>query len=121
MKFIPVWKKVTIKKPFVGFNDFRCRMTNKMFFEETTPGVFERNKNFHIKSHRWVDEQYNEIDHFCFKLRDGITNLFEKFPLEMKQNLSNNEFFELQKIRDMKNKTQVINDSDKKIGSSYGR
>ena len=40
MKFIPAWKKVSVKKPFDGFNDFRRKMTNKMFFEETKPGVF---------------------------------------------------------------------------------
>ena len=104
MKFIPVWKKVSIKKTFDGFNEFRRKMTNKMFFEETKPGVFERNKNFHIKSNRWVDEQYNKIDNLCFKLRDGITNIFEKCPLKVRQNLSNNEFFELQKIRKFKKK-----------------
>ena len=38
------------QKPFDGFNNFRCKMTNKMFFEETKSGVFKRNKNFHIKS-----------------------------------------------------------------------
>ena len=68
-----------------------------MFFEETSPSIFERNKTFRIKNNHWVDEQYNKIDNFCFKLRDGITNLFEKFPKEIKQNLSNQEFFEIQK------------------------
>ena len=85
------------KKPFAGFNEFRRRMTNKMFFEETSPGNFERNKTFRIKSNHWVDERYNEIDNFCFKLRDGITNLFEKFPMEIKQNLSNQEFLKSKK------------------------
>ena len=33
----------------------------------------------------------------------------------MKQNLSNNEFFELQKVRKLKNKAQVINDKDKNL------
>ena len=74
------------------FNDFRRKMTNKMFFEETKPGVFERNKNFHIKNNRWVDAQYNEIDNFCFNLRDGILNIFEKYLLEVKQNLSKMNF-----------------------------
>ena len=106
-KFIPVWKKVTIKKPFVGFNNFRRR---------TTPGVFERNKKLHIKSNRWLTNS-TTIDNFCFKLRDGITNLFENFLLEIEQNLFNTEFFELQKVRDLKNKTQVINVSDKNLGA----
>ena len=117
MKFIPVWKKVSVKKPFDGFNDFRRKMTNKMFFEETKPGVFERNKNFHIKSNRWVDAQYNEIDNFCFNLRDGILNIFENTNLEISKNLSDNEFFELLKLKNLKNKDQVINDSDKNLGA----
>jgi hypothetical protein len=103
MKFIPVWKKVSVKKPFEWFNDFRRKMTNKMFFEETKPGVFERNKNFHIKSNRWVDAQYNEIDNFCFNLRDGILNIFENTNLEVSKNLSDNEFFELLKLKNLKN------------------
>ena len=41
----------------------------------------------------------------------------KKFLLEIKQNISNNQFFELQKVRDLKNKTQVINDSDKNLGA----
>ena len=102
-------------KAFEGFKDFRWKMTNKMFFEETKPGIFERNKNFHIKSNHWVDKQYNKIDNFCFQIRDGITNLFEKCPLEVKQNLSNNDFFELQKIMDTKHESQITNDLDKNL------
>ena len=117
MKFIPVWKKVSVIKPFDGFNDFRRKMINKMFFEETKPGVFERNKNFHIKSNRWVDAQYNEIDNFCFNLRDGILNIFENTNLEVSKNLSDNEFFELLKLKKLKNKDQVINDLDKNLGA----
>ena len=64
-------------------------MTNKMFFEETNPGVFERNKNFRIKSNLWVREQYNDIDDFCHKIRNVITNLFEKFSMKY---LSNRRF-----------------------------
>ena len=67
IKFIPVWKKVSIKKLFVGFNDFRRRVTTNMFFEETSPGVFERNKNLRIKSHLWISEQVNEIEDFAKK------------------------------------------------------
>ena len=39
-----------INKPFSKFEDFRRKMSNKVFFEETTPGTFVRNKNFHIKT-----------------------------------------------------------------------
>ena len=38
-KFIPTRKKAKIYKPLSKFQDFNRRMTNKMFFEETTPGV----------------------------------------------------------------------------------
>ena len=41
----------------------------------------------------------------------------KKCPLEVRQNLFNNIFFELQKIRKLKNKDQVINDSDKNLGA----
>ena len=92
-------------------------MTNKMFFEETKPGVFERNKNLHIKSNRWVNAQYNEIDNFCFNLRDGILNIFEHVNLEVSKNLFDNEFSELLKLKKLKNKDQVINDSDKNLGA----
>ena len=53
-KFIPVWKKMSIVKPFSKFEDFRRRMSNKVIFEETTPGTFVLNKNFHIKDIFWT-------------------------------------------------------------------
>ena len=31
-KFIPVWKSMKIVKPFAKFEDFRRRMSNKVFF-----------------------------------------------------------------------------------------
>ena len=49
MKFIPSRKKVAIKKPFAEFNEFRSRMNNKVFFEETNPGFFVRTKKFHVR------------------------------------------------------------------------
>ena len=48
-KFIPVWKQMKVQKPFAKFEDFRRRMSNKVYFTETTPGTFVKNKNFHIK------------------------------------------------------------------------
>ena len=64
-----------------------------------------------------VDAQYNEIDKFCFNLRDGILNIFENTNLEVSKNLSDNEFSELLKLKKLKNKEQVINDSDKNLGA----
>ena len=91
-KFIPVWKKTKIYKPFCKFQDFRRRMTNKMFFEETTPGVFVRNKIFGIKNDWWTSEHYREVDEFCFKVRDGIANIIDSKNILNKQNLSKLEF-----------------------------
>ena len=76
-KFIPKWNKVKIRQPFPKFEDFRRRMTNKMYFEEINPGVFVRNPNFGIKVNFWVSEQYKEIDEFCFRIRGNITELIE--------------------------------------------
>jgi len=93
-------------------------MTNKMFFEETQPGVFERNKNFHIKNKIfWADDNFKEIDDFCFKLRDGITNIIENVTKESAENMSKNEFSALQNIMEAKNTKQIINDSDKNLGA----
>ena len=68
-KFIPQWKNIKIKKPFSKFEDFRRRMTNKMFFEEVSLGSFVRNPKFKLKNNFWVSEQYKEIDEFCFRIR----------------------------------------------------
>ena len=36
-KFIPVWKQMKVQNPFAKFEDFRRRMSNKVYFTETTP------------------------------------------------------------------------------------
>ena len=54
-EFIPVWKKVKIYKHFSKFQNFRRRMTKKMFFEE----------------------QYKDIDEFCCKIQAGIAGLVD--------------------------------------------
>ena len=59
----------------------------------------------------WADENFKEIDDFCFKLRDGITNIIENVNLESVENMSNNEFSALQNIMEAKNENQIINDS----------
>ena len=58
-KFIPVWRQMKVQKPFAKFEDFRRKMSNKVYFTETIPGTFVRNKNFHIKNNWWANEQYN--------------------------------------------------------------
>ena len=93
-------------------------MSNKVFFEETTPGTFVRNKNFHIKTGFWTDESYNDIDTFCYNIRDGIANLIDGQIKMLKQNLCKQEFKELQKIIVNKNEVHVINDTDKNLGAA---
>ena len=89
-----------------------------MFFEETTPGTFIRNKNFHIKTGFWTDEIYNEIDTFCYNIRDGIANLIDGKIKVFKQNLCKQEFNELQKIIVNKNEIHGINHTDKNLGAA---
>ena len=95
-----------INKPFSKFEDFRRKMSNKVFFEETTPGTFVRNKNFHIKTGFWTDEKYNEIDTFCYNIRDGIANLIDGQIKVFKQicankNLTSSKKLSLTKMRYM--------------------
>ena len=115
-KFIPVWKTMKIDKPFSKFQDFHRRMANKVFFEETIPGTFVKNKNFHIKGDFWTEERYNEIDCFCYNIRDGIANLIQEQNVVLKQNLSKQEFKALQKMIVTKNEIHVVNDTDKNLG-----
>ena len=95
MKCIPSCKKVASKKTFAEFNESRRIMNNEVFFQETTPGIFVRNKKLRIKSNFWPVDQYKEIDDFFCKIRDGIALLKEDVPKEMVQNLSNQEFSDL--------------------------
>ena len=97
-KFIPVWKKLSIVKPFSKFEDFRRRMSNKVLFEVETPGNFVLNKNFHIKGNFWTDERSNEVNTFCYSIRDGIANLIGGQSKVLKQNLCKEEFNELQNL-----------------------
>ena len=67
-------------------------MTNKMFFEEVSPGSFVRNPKFGLKNNFCVSEQYKEIDEFCFRIRDNIADLIESNDVFNKQNLYKQEF-----------------------------
>ena len=82
-----------------------------MFFEETTPGVFIRNKKFGIKNNWWASEHCREIDEFCFKIRDGIAGIIDAKNILNVQNLSKLEFSALQMLIDKrKNQEFIIND-----------
>ena len=107
-----------IVKPFSKFEDFHRRVSNKVVFEETTPSTFVINKNFLIKGNFWTAKMYNEIDSFCYNIRDGIANLIDGQSKVLKQNLCKQEFNELQKIIVNKNEVFVINDTDKNLGAA---
>ena len=62
-----------------------------------------------------MDESFKEIDDFCFKLRDGITNIIENVNKDVAENMPKNEFYALQNVMEAKNENQIINDSDKNL------
>ena len=64
-----------------------------------------------------MDKTFKEIDNFCFRLRNGITNIIENINIDTAENMSKNEFSALQNVMEAKNKNQVINDSDKNLGA----
>ena len=74
-KFIPKWRDPNLKNTFKKFGDFSRRMQNAMFFSETSPGTYRLNNKFHLKSHFVSPETFNEVNEFCWLLRDGISDL----------------------------------------------
>ena len=78
-KFIPKWRDANLKQTFRKFGDFKRRMQNVMCFSEMSLGTYQLNKQFHLKTHFVSKETFNEVDEFCWLLRDGISDLVEKF------------------------------------------
>ena len=116
-KFIPKWRDANLKLTFKNFGDFNRKMQNKMFFSETSPGTFKLNKQFHLKTHFVSKETFNEVDEFCWLLRDGISNLVEKFiKSDFSTNLCKKEKRALHTLVTEKNRVHVINDTDKNLG-----
>ena len=62
--------------------------------------------------------QNKEIDEFCHKIRDGISDIIESKNILNKQNLSKLEFSALQFLMEMKNQKFIINDSNKNLGAA---
>ena len=119
-KFIPKWRKNNFNKAFSNFNDFRRRLNNIIYFEETNPGVFVKNKSFRLKSTFWASDSYKELDDFCFNIRDEINHvILESIKDRKSQNLSNLEIRELSKLLKNKNSGFVFNDTDKNLGPAY--
>ena len=93
MKFIPKTEVFKWKNVFSKFEDFRRRMNNKMFFFiEKTPGVYERDKQFRVKSSWSCGEDFNDVNNFCWKVRENLRSLFENnIGIKRAQNFSNKE------------------------------
>ena len=118
MKFIPKTESLKWKRVFSNFEDFRRRMNNKMFFfVEKTPGTFVRDKTFRIKSLWSCAEEYNNVNRFCYDIRDRLNVLFQStMGMKRSQNMSNQEKTALRKLHLNKNVNVVINDTDKNVG-----
>ena len=111
-KFIPKWRDANLKFTFKKFEDFKRRLQNKMYFSETTPGTFCLDKQFHLKSHFVAKDTYNEVDEFCWQLRDGINEMVENHvKKDVISNLNFKEKKALRKLTTEKNKIHVINDN----------
>ena len=60
-----------------------------------------------------MDEQYNEIDTFCYNIRDGIANLIDAQIKVLKQTLCKQEFNKYDMIRlKMNSKKMIVNTND---------
>ena len=118
MKFIPRAEAPKWKNVFSNFNDFRRRMNNKMFFfVEKKPGTFVKDDSFRIKSNWVAPMEFNDVNTFCWNVREHLRILFEsRISFGKSPNLSNKEMATLRKLRREKNKELVINDTDKNVG-----
>ena len=74
-------------------------MSNKVFFAETSLGTFVRNKKIHIKNNFWANEQYNEIDNFCYKICEGIASIIDGQTEVLKKNCLKKNLMNSQKNR----------------------
>ena len=121
MKFIPKTDSLKWKNVFSKFEDFRRRMNNKMFFfTEKTPGTFIRDKHFRIKNYWSCPSEYQNVNNFCYNVRDWLDELFQNtLGTKRSQNMTNKEKTALRLLHRNKNVKVVVNDTDKNIGPSY--
>ena len=63
-----------------------------MFFVETTLEIFCESKQFRLKNHYVAKDTFNEIDEFCWQLKDGINDIVEnQIKFDCSVNLSTKE------------------------------
>ena len=90
-------------------------MNSKVYFSESEPGVFEKNKKNCLKNNFIPPTEYTAVNNFCWNVRDGINILFET-DIKEKQNLSNQEKKSLNVLIKHRNVKICINDTDKNLG-----
>ena len=62
-------------------------------------------------------EEYNDVNKFCFNVRDRLDTVFQKIlGTKRSQNMSNKEKTALKVLQQNKNVSVVINDTDKNVG-----
>ena len=98
-----------------GISTEECKTA--CFFLETSPGTYHLNNKFHLKSHFVSPETFNEVNEFCWLLRDGISNLVENYvKFDFTTNLCKKEKRALHTLVTEKNRVHVVNDTDKNLG-----
>ena len=89
-------------------------MTDKVYFAESKPVMYERNTRFKLKSNFEADIQYKETDLFALKICDQISQVIEEhIEKSVGQNLSNKEKTALLNLIKAKNIDILFNDTDK--------
>ena len=88
----------------------------KVYFSESKPGVFEKNKQFRLTNNFVPPIEYLAVNKFCWNVRDAINIHFEKDITE-KQNLSNKEKRALNDLIKNCNAKICVNDTDKNLGA----
>jgi len=75
-------------------------------FTETSPGTFCLQKQFQLKKHFVSRDTFNEVDEFCWQLRDEINEIIEKqVKYDVNSNLSSMEKRALRKLITEKTKS----------------
>ena len=81
------------------------KTTKQMFFMETSPGTCLQ-KQFQLKKHFVSRDTFNEVDEFCWQLRDGINEIIEnQVKCDIDSNLSGREKRALHKLITEKTKS----------------
>ena len=91
----------------LGISTEECKTA--FFFSEISSGTYRLDNKFHLKSHFDSPEAFNEVNEFCWLLRDGISDLVEKFiKHDSASNLGIKEKRALHKLVTEKNRVHVM-------------